>query len=83
MPDWQQIVKELPPLEAFLSKLERWFLQLDEKVFWIPALGIEPSLLLVLIMYITVEVEDKLKFSSNCFYLSLEIVVLYGLYSIF
>ncbi|KAK8950298.1 hypothetical protein KSP40_PGU002675 [Platanthera guangdongensis] len=23
MPDWQQIVKELPPLEAFLSKLER------------------------------------------------------------
>ncbi|WOL15833.1 protein LOW PSII ACCUMULATION 1, chloroplastic [Canna indica] len=23
MPDWQEIVKELPPLEAFLSKLER------------------------------------------------------------
>ncbi|GKV04915.1 hypothetical protein SLEP1_g17006 [Rubroshorea leprosula] len=23
MPDWQQIVKELPPMEAFLSKLER------------------------------------------------------------
>ncbi|XP_020254845.1 protein LOW PSII ACCUMULATION 1, chloroplastic-like isoform X2 [Asparagus officinalis] len=23
MPDWQQIVKELPPLEAILSKLER------------------------------------------------------------
>lgn len=23
MPDWQQIVKELPPLEALLSKLER------------------------------------------------------------
>lgn len=24
MPDWQQIVKELPPKEAFLSKIERW-----------------------------------------------------------
>ncbi|KAG5044066.1 hypothetical protein AAZX31_03G192700 [Glycine max] len=23
MPDWQQIVKELPPMEAFLSKIER------------------------------------------------------------
>lgn len=23
MPDWQQIVKELPPMEALLSKLER------------------------------------------------------------
>lgn len=24
MPDWEQIVKELPPMEALLSKLERW-----------------------------------------------------------
>ena len=24
MPDWQQIVEELPPMEAILSKLERW-----------------------------------------------------------
>lgn len=24
MPDWQQIAQELPPMEAFLSKLERW-----------------------------------------------------------
>ncbi|MQL82661.1 hypothetical protein Taro_015139, partial [Colocasia esculenta] len=23
MPDWQQIVKEVPPMEALLSKLER------------------------------------------------------------
>lgn len=23
MPDWQQIIKELPPMEALLSKLER------------------------------------------------------------
>ena len=23
MPDWEQVVKELPPMDAFLSKIER------------------------------------------------------------
>ncbi|KAH0462648.1 hypothetical protein IEQ34_010223 [Dendrobium chrysotoxum] len=33
MPDWQQIVKELPPLEAFLSKLEREILKSLKNIY--------------------------------------------------